>query len=144
MFVILASIASVCLIVEFLIWLVKKDHFGFKIFRLIFKIIFKISFIILYYPVFIKFQNSMMMMKQSEITISSLEVKNQHSTWETLIQVILFEIDCAIFYTNLYELFCQFISWTNWVNSGKFMDNCWISCQVMADYGKILRQSHNY
>jgi hypothetical protein len=33
------------------------------------------------------------------------------------IQVILYEIDCAIFYTNLHELFCQFISWTNWVNS---------------------------
>ena len=48
-------------------------------------------------------------------------------------QVILFEIDCAIFYTNLHELFCQFRSWTNWVNSGKFMDNCWIWCQVMAD-----------
>ena len=28
------------------------------------------------------------------------------------------------FYTNLHELFCPFISWTNWVNSGKFMDNC--------------------
>ena len=27
-----------------------------------------------------------------------------------LIQVILFEIDCAIFYTNLHELFWQFIS----------------------------------
>ena len=40
------------------------------------------------------------------------------------LQVILFEIDCAIFYTNLHELFGQFISWTNWVNSGKFMDNC--------------------
>ena len=26
------------------------------------------------------------------------------------LQVILFEIDCAIFYTNLHELFCQFIS----------------------------------
>ena len=39
-------------------------------------------------------------------------------------------MDCAIFYTNLHELFCQFISWTNSVNSGKFMDNCWISCQV--------------
>ena len=26
------------------------------------------------------------------------------------VQVILFEIDCAIFYTNLHELFCQFIS----------------------------------
>ena len=53
------------------------------------------------------------------------------------IQVILFEIDCAIFYTNLHELFCQFISWTNWVNSGKFMDNCWISCHVMADMKKV-------
>ena len=53
------------------------------------------------------------------------------------VQVILFEIDCAIFYTNLHELFCQFISWTHWVNSGKFMDNCWISCQVMADMEKL-------
>ena len=53
-----------------------------------------------------------------------------------LVQVILFEIDCAIFYTNLHEFFCQFISWTNWVNSGKFMDNYWISCQFMADIEK--------
>ena len=29
---------------------------------------------------------------------------------ETTVQVILFEIDCTIFYTNLHELFCQFIS----------------------------------
>ena len=41
------------------------------------------------------------------------------------------------FYTNLHELFCQFISWTNWVNSGKFLDNSWISCQVMADMEKL-------
>jgi len=54
-----------------------------------------------------------------------------------LLQVILFEIDCAIVYTNLHELFCQFTSWTNWVNSGKFMDNCWISCQAMADMKKV-------
>ena len=27
------------------------------------------------------------------------------------------------FYTNLHELFFQFISWANWVKSGKFMDN---------------------
>ena len=40
------------------------------------------------------------------------------------LQVIVFEIDCAIFYTNIHELFCQLISWTNWVNFGKFMDNC--------------------
>ena len=31
----------------------------------------------------------------------------------------------------------SFISWTNWVNSGKCMDNCWISCQVMADMNKV-------
>ena len=42
-----------------------------------------------------------------------------------------------LFYTNLHKLFCQFISWTNWENSGKFMDNCWISCQVMADMKKV-------
>ena len=53
------------------------------------------------------------------------------------IQVILLEIDCAIFYTNLHELLCQFISWTNWVNYGKFMENCCISCQVIADMEKI-------
>ena len=53
------------------------------------------------------------------------------------LQVIFFKMDCAIFYTKLHELFCQFISWTNWVNSGKFMDNCWISCQVMADMEKV-------
>ena len=53
------------------------------------------------------------------------------------VQVILFEIDWAIFCENLHELFCQFISWTNYVNSGKFMDNCWISCQVMADMKKV-------
>ena len=49
------------------------------------------------------------------------------------IHVILFEIDCTFFYRNLNELSCHFISWTNWVNSGKFMDNCWIPCQVIAD-----------
>ena len=26
------------------------------------------------------------------------------------VQVVLFEIHCAIFYTNLHEMFCQFIS----------------------------------
>ena len=53
------------------------------------------------------------------------------------LQVILFEIDCAIFHTSLLELFRQFISWTIWVNSGKSMDNCLISCQVMADMSKV-------
>ena len=64
----------------------------------------------------------------------------QTESWDDktiLLQVIIFEIDCAIFYTNLHDFFCQFISWTNWVNSGKFMNNCWISCQVMADMKKV-------
>ena len=43
------------------------------------------------------------------------------------VQVILSEIDCTVFYTDLHELFCQFISWTNWVKSGK------ISCQAVTD-----------
>ena len=30
--------------------------------------------------------------------------------YQVYMQVILFEIDCASFYTNLHELFCQFIS----------------------------------
>ena len=51
-----------------------------------------------------------------------------------VIQVILFEIECTIFYTNLHELFCQFISL---VNSGKFMDNCRITRQAMADMDKF-------
>ena len=53
------------------------------------------------------------------------------------VQGILFEIDCIMFYTNLYKSFCQFMSWTNWVKSGKFMDNCWIWFQVMADMKKV-------
>ena len=43
------------------------------------------------------------------------------------------------FYKNLHGLFWQFISWTNWVNSGNFMVNCWISCQVMADMKKVYK-----
>ena len=55
----------------------------------------------------------------------------------TKVQVILFEIVCAIFYTNFHGLFCQFISWTKFGNSGKSLDNFWISCQVMADMEKF-------
>ena len=42
----------------------------------------------------------------------------------------------AQFFTRIYMnrfVSSYFISWTNWVNSSKFMDNCRISCQVMAD-----------
>jgi len=41
------------------------------------------------------------------------------------------------FLQDLHELFCKSISWTNSVNSGKFMDNCLISCQVIADMEKF-------
>ena len=59
-------------------------------------------------------------------------------TTKSYLHVILFEMDCTIIYTNLHELFCQFISWRNCrVNSGKFIDNCWKSCQVMADMKKV-------
>ena len=53
-----------------------------------------------------------------------------HKSLVLVIQVIFFKIDCPSFYSNLHELFCQFISWTNWVNAGK-------SCQVMADMKKV-------
>ena len=43
------------------------------------------------------------------------------------------------FFTQIYMNCFQFISWTNWVNSGKFLDNCWISCQVMADMEKKIK-----
>ena len=58
---------------------------------------------------------------------------NQTVAQQIRVQVILFEIDCAFIYANLHDLFCQFISWTNLVNSGKSMDNCWTSCQVMTN-----------
>ena len=40
-------------------------------------------------------------------SFSCLQVIQRH------LQVIPFEIDCVISYTNLHELFCQFICWTN-------------------------------
>ena len=41
--------------------------------------------------------------------------------------------DCPSFDTNLRKLFCQFISCTICVNSGKYMDNFWtITCHIMA------------
>ena len=39
-------------------------------------------------------------------------IPDQLSDWS--ITVILFEINCAIFYSNLHLHFCQFVSWTNW------------------------------
>ena len=39
-----------------------------------------------------------------------LSVIKAKSTITQMLQVILFEIDCPIFYTNLHELFCQFIT----------------------------------
>ena len=31
----------------------------------------------------------------------------------------------------------QFLTQIYWVNSGKFLDNCWIPCQFMADMKKV-------
>ena len=47
------------------------------------------------------------------LLLSAVQAKILLYFW---VQVILFDIDCAIFYTNSHELFCQFITWTNWVN----------------------------
>ena len=63
-------------------------------------------------------------------------------------QVILIEINLLFHQlsqnlTTVVQFFTQiymncFVSWTNWVNSGKFMDNCWtISCQAMAYIKKV-------
>ena len=39
----------------------------------------------------------------------------------------------AQFFTQSYmNCFVRCSTWTNWANFGRFMDNCWISCQVMA------------
>ena len=57
------------------------------------------------------------------------------------VQVILFEMDSAIFYTTLHELFCQLIRSTIRVNSGKFMDN---SMSNYGSYEKSLLRSHNH
>ena len=51
------------------------------------------------------------------------------------------------FYTNFHKLSVHKLTqghlsvavlvWTNWVNSFKFMDNCWLSCKVMAGMKKV-------
>ena len=53
----------------------------------------------------------------------------------------------AQLFTQLYmNCFFQFISWTDWVNAGKFLDNCWISWQIMADmkevYDNLIIKAH--
>ena len=57
------------------------------------------------------------------------------------IQVILSEIDYTIFYTNLHELFCQFISWTHLVNFGKLLNI--MSYQAMAYLRKAVVNHKN-
>ena len=64
----------------------------------------------------------------NEAVFFELKFKNTgYSFWDQMRNI----------YTNLHELFCQFIGWVNWINFGKFMDNCWISCQAMADMEKF-------
>ena len=58
---------------------------------------------------------------------------------EKYVDVILFEIDCAIFYTILHKVFYQFIS-KFWEIYGQLLN-------IMSSYGwceKSLRRSHNY
>ena len=38
---------------------------------------------------------------------------------------------------NFLRKFTWIVSWTNWVNSGRFKDNYWISCQFMVDMRKV-------
>ena len=68
--------------------------------------------------------NSLAQLEHQRTRIVNLELMQDYGSdaWkvynETLqkltnhlqVQVILFEMDCAIVYTNLHELFCQFIS----------------------------------
>ena len=64
--------------------------------------------------------------------------------WKTLRLVsyrLFFLRLIAQFFTQIY-INC-FVSWTNWVNSGKLMDNFWISCQFMADVKKVYDNSKN-
>ena len=63
------------------------------------------------------------------------------TSFHQLLQVILFEIDCAIFYTNLHELFFQL------TKLGKFWQIYGQLLNIMSSYGcyqKGLRWSHNY
>ena len=49
------------------------------------------------------------------------------------------------FLRSIVQFFTEIsIKWTNFGNSGKSMDNCWMSRRVMADMKKSLRRSHNY
>ena len=42
------------------------------------------------------------------------------------------------FLRSITQFFTQiYMSWTNLGHSGKFMDNCWISCQIMADMKNV-------
>ena len=58
------------------------------------------------------------------------------------VQVILFGDWLRNFLQNLHELFCQFISWTNRVDSGKSLDNWWMASYGW--YGKIKSKDSNY
>ena len=63
-------------------------------------------------------ENSSDEISKLKLTASALERAMQMSSlsnhnlkfFETFYRLFLFEIECAFFYTNLHELFCQFIS----------------------------------
>ena len=72
-----------------------------------------------------------------EVPVSE-EKKAKIRLWTQLVLYRLFFLrSIAQFFMQIYmNFFRQFISWTMRVNSGKLTDNCWISCQVMADMKK--------
>ena len=57
-----------------------------------------------------------------------------HLVWRLFSTLLKLEISTLL---KLQTRWIELISWTNWVNSGKFVDNCWISCQVMADMKQV-------
>ena len=63
--------------------------------------------------------------------------KNQNKSSNNRVQVILFEIDCGIFLHKCTWIVLSVHKLNKLVNPGKFKDNCWISCQVMADMKKV-------
>ena len=53
----------------------------------------------------------MLLLKTTNMFVSNLQMGQKNLSYaKDEVQVILFEIDFAIFYTNLHKLFCQFIS----------------------------------
>ena len=64
-------------------------------------------------------------------------MQKQERLTNIYLYMLFFLRSIAQFLHKFTRIVCQFISWTNWVNSGRFMNNYWISCQVMANMKKV-------